>query len=366
MLFSIHFLCGWFLVWGALYGLYLLSRIGGIIIHKEGLKLKKALVFLVLSAFMITATFSMKHIGITAIVEHPALESVRQGILDQLANYGMIQGEHYKEFYETAQGDMNRATSIAQQFSSSKLDLVVGISTPSAQALANTIQDLPVVFSAVTDPVSASLVEKLGINSSNVVGISDMAPVETQIQLMKEITPQSERVGIIYNPEEANSVFITEAARTACGKLGLSLIEIRGSSPSEMISALDAVVEDLDFLYIGKDNMAASIISAIGQIAEASNIPIMAGAISLAKEVGIAGLAFDDYSVGLETGRLVYQILQGVSPSHLESRVLSADFLILYINLDRAQAMGIEIPDHVLVQADRITQNGHEKGLEDR
>ncbi len=323
--------------------------------------MKKALVLILLAVCVMTVGLSMKRIGITAIVEHPALEAVRQGIMDQLANNGMIKGEDFEELYQTAQGDMNTAISIAQQFSSSNLSLVVGISTPSAQSLANAVRGLPVVFSAVTDPVGASLIANLGKNQGNVVGISDMTPVRSQIRLMKLILPQSKRVGIVYNSGEANSVSITRAARAACEELGLLLIEIIGSTTSEMITALNAVVNDLDFIYIGTDNTAASSIAAIGRIAKTAKVPIMAGDIDIARGGGIVGFGFDYYKIGLETGEIVYQILQGVSPSDLESRLISADSLILYINLDLAQELGIEIPENVMARADRIVQNAHEQ-----
>jgi putative ABC transport system substrate-binding protein len=323
--------------------------------------MKKALVLILLVVCVTTVGLSMKRIGITAIVEHPALEAVRRGILDQLANNGMIKGEDFEELYHTAQGDMNTAISIAQQFSNSNLNLAVGISTPSAQSLANAVRGLPVVFSAVTDPVGASLIANLGKNRGNVVGISDMTPVRSQIRLMKLIQPHSTRVGIIYNSGEANSVSITRAARDICEELGMSLIEIIGSNTSEMITALNAVVKDLDFIYIGTDNTAASSIAAIGRIAKMAKVPIMAGDIDIARGGGVVGFGFDYYKIGLETGEIVYQILQGVPPSELESRLISADSLILYINLDLAQELGIDIPENVMARADLIVHNAQER-----
>src|SRR6056297_3119301 len=172
------------------------------------MKMKRLLAILVLTALVLTVGLSMHRIGITAIVEHPALEAVRQGVLDKLAEYGLKAGEDFEELYQTAQGDMNTAVAIAKQFSNSNLDLVLGISTPSAQACANAMKDIPVVFSAVTDPVGASLIGKLGKNTGNVVGISDMIPVRTHFRLMQLIMPEAQTVGFIYNSSEANSVSI--------------------------------------------------------------------------------------------------------------------------------------------------------------
>jgi len=331
--------------------------------NPEVVKMKKHLVILVLMAIILTVSMSMYRIGITAIVEHPALEAIRQGVLDQLKAYGMQIGVDFEELYQTAQGDMNTAVSIAKQFSESNLDLAVGISTPSAQACANAMKSVPVVFSAVTDPVGASLIEKLGKNDLNVCGISDMTPVRTQIRLMKLIMPAAQTVGIIYNSSEANSVSIRNSAKETCDELGMDLVEIIGSNTSEMINALNAVVSTVDFIYIGTDNTAASSIAAIAKGAKTARTPIMAGDIDIARGGGVVGFGFDYYSAGLETGEIVYQLLSGVPVSQIESRLISAESLILYVNLDLADEIGLEIPENVLARADLIAENGLEKEM---
>ena len=325
--------------------------------------MKKHLAILVLMAIMLTVGLSMYRIGMTSIVEHPALDAIRQGILDQLKAYGLRIGDDFEEFYQTAQGDMNTAVSIAKQFSDSHLNLAVGISTPSAQACANAMKNIPVVFSAVTDPVGASLIEKLGKNDSNVCGISDMTPVRTQIRLMKLIMPAAQTVGIIYNSSEANSVSIRNSAKETCDELGMDLVEIIGSNTSEMINALNAVVSTVDFIYIGTDNTAASSIAAIAKGAKTARTPIMAGDIDIARGGGVVGFGFDYYSAGLETGEIVYQLLSGVPVSQIESRLISAESLILYVNLDLADEIGLEIPENVLARADIIAENGLEKEM---
>ena len=326
--------------------------------------MKRLLAILVLMALIMTVGLSMHRIGITAIVEHPALEAVRQGVLDKLAEHGLIIGKDFEEFYQTAQGDMNTAVSIAKQFSNSNLDVVVGISTPSAQSCANAMKDIPVVFSAVTDPVDAALIAKLGKNEGNVVGISDMTPVRTQIRLMNLILPGAKKAGIIYNSGEANSVSIKNAAKKTCDELGIELIEIIGSNTSEIINALNSVVSDLDFIYIGTDNTAASSISAISKITKTAKVPIIAGDIDIARGGGLIGFGFDYYNAGLETGEIVYQLLKGVGVSQIESRLISAESLILYIDLDTAGLLSVQIPDNVLAKANVIVENGQEKEID--
>ena len=326
--------------------------------------MKRLLAILVLTALLLTVALSMYRIGITAIVEHPALEAVRQGILDKLEENGLILGEDFEELYQTAQGDMNTAVSIAKQFSNSNLDVAVGISTPSAQACANAMKNIPVVFSAVTDPVGASLVEKLGKNSGNVCGISDMTPVRTQIRLMKLVLPEAQTVGIIYNSSEANSVSIRNSAKETCDELGMELVEIIGSNTSEMINALNAVVSSVDFIYIGTDNTAASSIAAIAKSAKTAQVPIMAGDIDIARGGGVLGFGFDYYNAGLETGEIVYKLLTGIPVAEIESRLISADSLILYVDLDLANEIGIEVPANVVSRANIILENGVEEEMD--
>ncbi len=325
--------------------------------------MKKLLVFLVLTALIVTVGLSMYRIGITAIVEHPALDAVRQGVIDKLGEKGLKLGEDFEELYQTAQGDMNTAVSIAKQFSDSGLDVAVGISTPSAQACANAMKNIPVVFSAVTDPMGASLIERMGKNSGNVCGISDMTPVRTQIRLMKLVMPQSQSVGIVYNSSEANSVSIRNSAKETCDELGMELVEIIGSNTSEMINALNAVVSSVDFIYIGTDNTAASSIAAIGKSAKNAGVPIMAGDIDVARGGGVIGFGFDYYNAGLETGEIVYQLLTGVPVSEIESRLISADSLILYVDLDLAEDIGLEVPENVLSRANIVVENGVEEEM---
>ena len=323
--------------------------------------MKRLLAILVLTALVLTVGLSMHRIGITAIVEHPALEAVRQGVLDKLAEYGLNAGEDFEELYQTAQGDMNTAVAIAKQFSNSNLDLVLGISTPSAQACANAMKDIPVVFSAVTDPVGASLIGKLGKNTGNVVGISDMIPVRTHFRLMQLIMPEAQTVGFIYNSSEANSVSIRNTAKESCDELGMELVEIIGSNTSEMINALNAVVSSVDFLYIGTDNTAASSIAAIAKSAKTAQVPIMAGDIIVARDGGVVGFGFDYYNAGLETGEIVYQLLTGIEVSQIESRLMGVDSLTLYLDLDLANEIGLEIPENVIARADLLIENGKEK-----
>ncbi len=304
---------------------------------------------------------SMQTVAITAIVEHPALDAVRQGVIDVLAENGFKDGDNIKIDYQSAQGSVSTAVAIAKQFVSLNPAVMIGIATPSAQALVNATKIIPIVFSAVTDPVSANLVPSFGKNPGNVVGISDMTPVKTQLQLLKLAIPEAQTLGVIYNSGEANSVTIREFAKEACDALGMKLIDITGSTTVEMVASLNAQIRDVDAIYIGTDNTAASSIESISRVALREKVAIVAADIDIARSGGLIGFGFNYYQIGRATGEIVLQVLNGVSTSELETKILGANSLILYVNTDIAAELGIEIPKAILDRADIIVENGVEK-----
>ncbi|MFN4190635.1 MAG: ABC transporter substrate-binding protein [Pseudothermotoga sp.] len=305
-------------------------------------------------------SFGAVRVGITQIVDHPALNAVFDGIVKTLEEAGFKVGQDVIIDRQNAQGSMQNAVTIAKKFATEKVDFVVAIATPSAQACVQTISDRPVIFSAVTDPVGAGLIKKLGKNDSNVVGVSDMVPVATQLRLVKKIFPNAKKVGVIYNPGEANSVTLTNIAKSAAPSLEITIIDIPGTSPSEMITALNSIGPSVDVLYIGTDNTAASSIEAIGSTALRLKKPIIAADIDIARGGGIVGFGFNYFQVGVETGQLLVALLKGAKPSDLESHVVGPDSLVLYINLDIAKQLNVEIPPDLLDRANIVVKDGKE------
>jgi len=304
--------------------------------------------------------FGAVKIGITQLVDHPALNLTYDGVVKALEDAGYKIGKDVIIDRQNAQGNMQNAVAIARKFASDKVDYVVAIATLSAQACAQMITDRPVVFSSVTDPVGAGLIKKLGKNTSNVVGISDMTPVETHLKLIKLVFPQAKKIGIIYNPGEPNSVTITNIAKEAAGGLNLTIVDIPGTTPSEMISALNSIGPDVDVLYVGTDNTAASSMEAIGKAALRLKKPLVAGEIDMARNGAVLGFGFNYYQIGIETGRLLVQLLKGAKPQDLESQLISPDSLMLYINLDVAKSLGVKVPADLVSRADILVQNGKE------
>lgn len=309
----------------------------------------KRLVLTLLLVSLFTLTFAVVKVGITQIVEHPALNKIYEGIVDVLNSSGLdVEIE-----YQNAQNVFQNAIAIAKKLKTD-VDIIVAIATPSAQAAATEIKDKPVVFSAVTDPISAGLIPKFGKNSGNVVGISDMIPVETHVKLIKTIFPNAKNLAVLYNPGEANSVFIAQETKKYGSQIGLNVIEITGTSANELVTSLHANANRIDVAYLSTDNLVASSAEILGQVFEKLGIPVVAGDIDIARNTAVLGFGFDYYQAGVETGQIVLEIINGKKPSEIESRIVSAEALTFYINLDRAKKLNITIPQEFLEIADEI------------
>ncbi len=296
-------------------------------------------------------------IGVSKLLSHAALDSVETGLQDYLATTGL----NVRYDFQNANGDISTAASIAQQFESEGCDVVVGIGTASAQALANVFTDIPVLFAAVTDPVDAGLVaSNEGSADSNVCGVSDMNPVEAQISLIHDITG-AKVIGNVYSSGEQNGVVLMEQAQAACDKLGLELVTAAVSNSSEVRTALQSIIDRVDAVYIATDNNVISAIAAIDDVCNDAGVPLLA-----ADPSGIDGLecmmawGFNYYSIGTATGKLIEDILvNGANPGEEGTVFLTdpADFE-LWFNLDTAKKLGYTIPQEYLDTASVIIENG--------
>jgi putative ABC transport system substrate-binding protein len=196
------------------------------------------------------ATAAVPKIGVSKIITHPALDAVEKGMQDHLAAVGV----DVKFDFQNANGDISTANSIAQKFKADKVSMVVGIATPVAQALANTFSDIPVIFSAVTDPLAAGLVPSYGPYTGNVAGVSDMNPVEAQIALLVRLTG-AKAIGNVYASGEANGVLLNQMAADACKKLGVELVSAAVANTSEVMSATQSIVKRVGAMIIIRSDL---------------------------------------------------------------------------------------------------------------
>lgn len=295
-------------------------------------------------------------IGISKIVAHPALDGVEQGIQDELADLGY---DNLEFDLQNANGDMSTAASIANKFKNDQVDIAVGIATPTAQALVNAIDDTPVIYAAVTDPVDAGLVDSFEEGGENVTGVSDLTPVRAQIEMLQRIAG-IETLGHVYASGEANAVRLADLAREAAEDLGIEFVEATVTNSAEVRSATSSIVNRVDGIYVSNDNTVVSALTALLDVANGAGVPVMSADPSSAEEMDVlVAWGFDYYKMGRATGRVIARILEGTPTSEIPTVFMTEPGDIdLLINLDVAEQLGITFPDDVVSTASKIVENG--------
>ncbi|HAS4463381.1 TPA: ABC transporter substrate-binding protein [Vibrio cholerae] len=288
-------------------------------------------------------------VAVSQIVEHPALDATRQGLLDGLKAKGYEEGKNLEFDYKTAQGNPAIAVQIARQFVGENPDVLVGIATPTAQALVSATKTIPIVFTAVTDPVGAKLVKQLEQPGKNVTGLSDLSPVEQHVELIKEILPNVKSIGVVYNPGEAKAVSLMELLKLSAAKHGIKLVEATALKSADVQSATQAIAEKSDVIYALIDNTVASAIEGMIVAANQAKTPVFGAATSYVERGAIASLGFDYYQIGVQTADYVAAILEGKEPGSLDVQVAKGSDLV--INKTAAEQLGITIPEAVLARA---------------
>lgn len=288
-------------------------------------------------------------VSVNQIVEHPALDAVRQGFFDVLKEKGL----QVEQKVHIAQGNISTANLIAKQIKGEKPDLILGIATPTAQAVAQAIRDVPILFSAVTDPLSAGLVKDMNKPGANISGMSDASPVDRQVALIKDFIPKVKKVGIIYNSGEANSVSTLKSLKAECAKLGLTVEEATVANSSGVYQAAKSLVGRCDAVYIPTDNTVVSAFESVVKACAENKLPLFAADVDSVPRGAVAAVAIDYYRHGRQTGEMAYRILkEGAKPADMPVEFLRD--LKLYVNPKAAAQMGVTIPDAVRKKADKV------------
>ncbi|MDX3927552.1 MAG: ABC transporter substrate-binding protein [Shinella sp.] len=314
----------------------------------------------VLLAFAATLALSLPvraenvTVAVTAIVEHPALDAARDGVRDALAEAGYKNGENLKFIYESAQGNPATAAQIARQFVGEGPNVIVPISTPSAQAVVSSTRDIPVVFTAVSDPLAAQLVKDMEKPGGNVTGLSDMSPVGEHLALIKEILPEAKSIGYLYNSGEANSVALLAVLKAEAEKAGLTVIESAATKSAEVQGAARALVGRADAIYVPTDNTIISALEGAVAVAEESKLPLFTADTDSVSRGSLAALGFNYYDVGKQTGEVVVRILKGENPGDIPVKIAAGSDLV--VNKGAAAKMGVTLPEGVLNRASRVIE----------
>jgi len=296
-----------------------------------------------------------KTVGIAKFVAHPALDAVEQGIIDEIkAAKPDIEFDQ-----QNSNADMATAAQIAQRFKERKVAVAVGIATPTAQALANQIKDRPVVYSVVTDPVSAGLVESMDKGGANVTGTSDLTPVRTQLDLLLSMAPVK-RLGHLYASGEANSVALAAIVKQYCQEKGIDYVEATVTNSSEVKSALLSIADRIDGLYLGNDNTVFSALSAVSEVTLAKKIPLMSADPSSAETIPVlAALGYDYYQMGRATGKIVVRILNGEKTKDIPGFLpTDPEALVRVLNQDVAAQIGVKLDPALVARAKVLIADG--------
>jgi putative tryptophan/tyrosine transport system substrate-binding protein len=295
----------------------------------------------------------LKSVSVTQIVEHPSLNAVRDGLQEELTAEGFTP-DKLKWQWESAQGNPATATQIAQKFAGESPNVIVAISTPSAQSAAQAAKQIPVVFSAVTDPINAKLVSQLEKPGGMITGVRDFAPVDKHLELIAKLLPQAKRVGVIYNAGESNSVSIVNFLKQSAPAKQMTIVEATVSNTAEVGSAAKSLVGRADVIYVPTDNTIVSALNSVLQVGIQNKLPVFAGDNESVEKGAIASLGFNYRDIGKQTGKMVVRILNGEAPGAIA--VESPSKVELVVNPKAAQQMGVKIPDAMLKDAAKVVK----------
>lgn len=321
---------------------------------KSKLSVRTLVAGLLAAGVMAHAPAWAQSVAVTSIVEHPALDAVRDGVKDALAEAGYTEEKGLKWQYQTAQGNTAIAAQIARKFVGDRPDVIVAIATPSAQAVVAATKEIPVVYSAVTDPVAAQLVPSMDASGTNVSGVSDRLSLERQIELIKKVVPDAKRVGMVYNPGEANSVVVVKAMRDLLPEQGMSLVEATAPRTVDVGAAARSLVGKVDVIYTNTDNNVVSAYEALVKVGTDAKVPLIASDTDSVVRGAIAAVGINYLDLGKQTGRMVVRILKGEKPGDIASE--TSDNVELFVNPGAARKQGVTLQEDFIKSATKVIE----------
>ena len=295
-------------------------------------------------------------VGIAQFGTHPALDLCLEGFIDQLAEEGFVGNETVEYIIRNAEFDDTVAATIAAYFVSEEVDLIFSIATPPTLACASAVEgtDIPVVFAALTDPVDAGLADNWTVPGGQVTGASDWADVYLQVKLGMDIYP-AERLGIVYNAGEPNSVVQLNELKKVQSSLNITeIVEATVDSTAGVYAAAMSLVGRVDAIWEPSDNTVAAAIDSVVQVCEDNDIPLFASDIGMAEAGCISGYGLDYYVNGQTAGELAAQVLEGEDPATIP--IATTPMTIIYLCPDAAARMGVTIPQAVLDTATQVCE----------
>mgnify|MGYP003615800822 CR=1 FL=1 len=279
-------------------------------------------------------------VGVLQFVTHPALDEIYAGIKEGLADEGYAKAKI--NFYN-AQADQSKVTTMSSQLVDQKNNVLIGIATPSAQGLVNATSDIPVIMGAVSDPVGAKLIKNVKKPEGNITGVSDKFPVDKEIELIKSLTPNVKKIGVLYSSSEDNSKSqVAEFKKEAADK-GLEVSEYAVSSTNDVTTIVNVALSKEDAIYVPVDNTIASAFSTVIALSNAAKKPVFPSVDTMVAQGGLAAVTINQHDLGVATGKMAAQVLKGKKVSELPVEFYNTTTPVA--NKDTAKLLGITIPE---------------------
>ena len=290
------------------------------------------------------------YIGLLQYTAHPSLDAISQGIIDTLADNGYVDGETITLDFQNGQGDQSNLSTMANRFVANQADLMIGIATPAAMSLSNASVDIPVLLGAVTDPEHVGLVESNETPGGNVTGVSDMTPIAQQLDLIRQLQDDAKTLGILYSSSEDNSILQGERAEELADDYGFETVTRTVSSTNDVVQVTQQLVAETDAIWIPNDNTVASAFPSVLEVSNAAKVPVYPAVDMMVAQGGLATLGLNQYKIGVKTGEMAVEFLNGNIDPSVES-VRFAEETDLVINYETAELLGIAIPESLSAEA---------------
>ena len=294
-------------------------------------------------------------VGVLQLMSHPALDQINKGIDDTLKKNGYIDGKNVKIEFQNAQGDQSNLRTISKQFVQDNVDVAVGIATPSVQSLKNATSKIPIVMGAVTDPEGAGIISNNNKPGKNITGVSDQAPLQAQLDLMKKVVPNLKNIGIIYTSSDASATSQMKKMQAIAKKDGINVQVSSINSVNDIQQVGTALAQKVQTIYVPTDNTVASGMKLLSSIALKQNIAVFPAATTMVKDGGLATVGLSQYELGEETGKHVVRILQGKEdPATTPVTFMKKGHLML--NEKMAKKLNIQFPESLIKEAQKKGQ----------
>jgi putative tryptophan/tyrosine transport system substrate-binding protein len=295
-------------------------------------------------------------IAISIVVEVPQLVETKEGVLKGMADKGVTADKGFKIEYQTANGNMPTQQQIAKKFVGEGVDVIVAITTPTAQAMAAATKDIPIVFATVTDPVKAKLIDQYKHPGGNITGVSDAAPIAEQLKLFRELVPNLKRIGFVYNPGLDSSKATLSWMQEQTKPFGITVVEAAAPTTNEVIPSTRKLVGNVDAIYVPNDTTVVAALETVIKVGQETKTPVFTGETRGVERGAVASLGLNYIEVGRLAGHMVAEILAGKKAGDIDAVIAyeaMPNFNVV-VNKSAAASMGVSIPAAVLSRATKV------------